>query len=90
MCIDKDKKCPINMIIMKNSSEPPTEYKYTFKSIIFNDGSYLYYTNEAIDHHIVAEIKISDAHRALILMIIILGIITMEIIIVNTMMKIIL
>ena len=60
MCIDNDKECPINMIIMKNSSEPPTEYNYTFKSIMLMMVLILFYTNEAIEHHIVGEIKISD------------------------------
>ena len=60
MCIDKDKECPINMIIMKNTSEPPTEYNYTFKNVSFDDGSYLFYTNEAIDQHIIGKFKISD------------------------------
>ena len=60
MCIDKDKECPINMIIMKNTSEPPTEYNYTFKNVSFDDGSYLFYTNEAIDQHIIGNITVND------------------------------
>ena len=60
MCIDKDKECPINMLIYKNTTEPPTEYNYTFKNVSFDDGSYLYYTNEAIVHHILGRFRISD------------------------------
>ena len=60
MCIDKDKECPINMLIYKKTADPPTEYNYTFKNVSFNDGSYLYYTNEATDHHILGRFRISD------------------------------
>ena len=60
MCIDKDKECPINFIIVSNSSVPPSEYKYNFSHISFSDGSYLHFTNEAIDHYIVYQFKISD------------------------------
>ena len=49
MCIDKDKECPINLILLSNSSIPPSEYKYNFSHISFSDGSYLHFTNEAID-----------------------------------------
>ena len=48
MCIDKDKECPINLILLSNSSIPPSEYKYIFSHISFSDGSYLHFTNEAI------------------------------------------
>ena len=60
MCVDKEKACPINMLIYSNSSEPP-KYPYNFKRISFNDGTYLYYTNEAIDKHIIEKIKVSDS-----------------------------
>ena len=60
MCIDKDKECPINMLTYKKTAEPPTEYNYTFKNVSFDDSSYLYYTNEAIDHHILGRFRISD------------------------------
>ena len=58
MCIDKDKECPINMIIHSNTR--PTEYHYKFNNISLNDESYLFFTNEAIDNYIVAHFKISD------------------------------
>ena len=60
LCFEKEEECPINMLIMKNSSEPPENYSYSFKKIEFNDGSYLFYTNEAIDQHIIAELLISE------------------------------
>ena len=60
LCLAKEEECPINMMIMKNSSEPPENYSYSFKKIGFNDGSYLFYTNEAIDQHIIAELLISE------------------------------
>ena len=61
MCIDKDQKCPINMIIHKETAVLPTEYNYTFKNVSLNDGTYLFFTNEAIDQHIISEFIISDA-----------------------------
>ena len=60
MCIDKDKECPINLILLSNSSIPPSEYKYNFSHISFSDGSYLHFTNEAIAHYILHKFKISD------------------------------
>ena len=66
MCIDKDKECPINMLIYKKTAEPPTEYNYTFKNVSFDDGSYLYYTNEAIEHHIISNFTISDTQPCII------------------------
>lgn len=60
MCISKEKECPINLILLSSSSQPPSEYQYTFSRIQFNDGNYLYYTNEAINNHILYRFKISD------------------------------
>ena len=60
MCIDKDKECPINLMIRKKTNEPPVEYPYEFQNISLNDSSYLFYTNEATDNHIVATFTITD------------------------------
>ena len=60
MCIDKDKQCPINLIIRSYTPEPPSGYSYNFSNITFSDKSYLYFTNEAIDKPIIAHFKITD------------------------------
>ena len=60
MCIDKKKECPINLIIRTYTPEPPSEYPYNFRNITFSDGTYFFFTNEAIDKPIIANLKISD------------------------------
>ena len=60
LCLEKEEECPINILLLRNSSEPPENYSYSFKKIAFNDGTYLFYTNEAIEQHIIAELLVSD------------------------------
>ena len=57
MCVGKDKECPINMMV--HSAKAP-EYNYTFSNISLDDGSFIFFTKDAVDSPIVFEFKISD------------------------------
>ena len=53
LCLDEKEQCPINLMLFSNSPEKPEEYNYTFGKIALNDMTYLHYTNQAVDKHII-------------------------------------
>ena len=56
MCIEEDKECPVNLIIVNEAKNDPIEYKdkYNFTTVKLNTF-YIHYTNEAIDNYIVTK-----------------------------------
>lgn len=61
MCIQNDKTCPINFIVVTTNSAPPTQYgSYTYNTINLDDGTYMHYTNEATDKHVLSKFKLSE------------------------------
>ena len=54
MCIDVNTDCPINLILMTEDNNIPSEYKYTFTTVKLNN-TYLHYTNEAINNPILVK-----------------------------------
>ena len=59
MCIDVNTDCPINLILVTEDNNIPSEYKYTFTTVKLNN-TYLHYTNEAIDKYILAKFLKKD------------------------------
>ena len=58
MCIEEDKQCPVNLIVVNKEKNAPSGY--TFKTEQLNT-SYIHYTNEAIDNYIVTRfVNISE------------------------------
>lgn len=58
MCIEEDKQCPVNLIVVNTEKNAPS--RYTFKTEQLNT-SYIHYTNEAIDNYIVSKfVNISE------------------------------
>ena len=58
MCIEEDKQCPVNLIVVNTEKNAPS--RYTFKTEQLNT-SYIHYTNEAIDNYIVTRfVNISE------------------------------
>ena len=58
MCIEEDKQCPVNLIVVNKEKNAPS--RYTFKTEQLNT-SYIHYTNEAIDNYIVTKfVNISE------------------------------
>ena len=51
LCLENDEECPINLLTITNNSDVPIEFlQYSNYSMLdFEDGSYLFYTNEAIN-----------------------------------------
>ena len=55
MCIKVEEKCPINLILIDDKEESPSNYsQYKFTNIKISN-KYLHYTNEAIDNRIVVK-----------------------------------
>ena len=54
LCLDEKKECPINFMLFSNSPEKPEGYDYNFEKIALNDMTYLHYTNQAVDRHILS------------------------------------
>ena len=61
LCLENDEECPINLLTITNNSDVPIEFlQYSNYSMLdFEDGSYLFYTNEAINNHIIVEFTLS-------------------------------
>lgn len=62
LCLENDEECPINDLIITNKSDVPNKFlQYSNYSLLdFEDGSYLFYTNEAINSHIIVEFTLSN------------------------------
>lgn len=57
LCYPINEDCPINHLVVTQSSTSPTEYKY--QTVPLTNGYYIHYTNQAIDNFVVRS-KIKD------------------------------
>ena len=61
MCLPENDECPINFAVITNEKEPPSEYgNYTYKTISFDDGTNLHYTNDAVDRSVIIKLKLTE------------------------------
>ena len=60
-CLENSQQCPINDLIITNTKEKPLSFSSfsNVKSIQFNENTFLHYTNEAVNNHVIAEFAIS-------------------------------
>ena len=61
LCLENSQQCPINDMIITNTKEKPLSFSSfsNVKSIQFNENTFLHYTNEAVNNHVIAEFAIS-------------------------------
>ena len=61
LCLENSQQCPINDMIITNTKETPLSFSSfsNVKYIQFNENTFLHYTNEAVNNHVIAEFAIS-------------------------------
>ena len=61
LCLENSQQCPINDMIITNTKEKPLSFSSfsNVEHIQFNENTFLHYTNEAVNNHVIAEFAIS-------------------------------
>ena len=63
LCLPENEECPLNFFVITNNATPPTEYQYlNITTLSFQDvnGTYLHYSNEAINNPIIVHFEIAE------------------------------